>query len=251
MTTLVTLSSKDGIVMAADSRVTTVDLNTRRILDTHDDLEKIMRVGVGTGVSYWGQITLAGHRVDRHIERAVGTIGSEATPDVVAKALRDYFTAISPPIRNEFGIHVAGYEMSRDGSKVPRIRHVFHTAPWPAGRIVNESSNLEYHNGSVRVSLGAYDPHIALFNGVNAIPNLLFLAMPQIIRSEIRLDVLALEETIELAEAMVDMTKATLRFYFRGGPTPQRIPQLTGGKTVVAALTRTTGFRWIRRLMEA
>lgn len=251
MTTLVTLAARDGIVMAADSRVTTVDPGTRQILEDYDDAEKVVRAGGGVGVSYWGEITIAGHRIDWHIERVLEKASSDASVDDLAAALQAHFAKIIPPLQNEFGLHVAGYARGSKAEDAPRIRHVFHTRAFTAGDIVNEDSNRERHDGSKLVPYPTYQPYLALYNGINVIPNLLFRAMPMILQSEIRLDMLSLEESIDLAGAMVDITKAVLPFYFRPGPSPERIHQLTGGQTIVATIAPQAGFRWVKRLQDA
>lgn len=206
MTIVLTISSPEGIVMAADRRITQIQNRTIRNVDERDKL--IVLGDCRIAVAYWGLATLNGNRITDHIESVKNSMEDcedQITVDAFAERITEYFQEFNPP--TAMGFHIAGYLGNN-----PKIRHVFHQDWHDTNEFTNEETNIEFHDhqGNRRPHTPSEDyiPFLSLFNGDNVIVQSLLLSIPGFHGSPYTLDLekFSLNETVELVKLLTSVT---------------------------------------------
>lgn len=129
MTLLLTECSNAGIVMAADSTITMLDINGRILERDKQDWLKVIRIpGIKATVGYWGFIgKVYPSRFDIWLQKMVSRISSG---DLVtfAQQLTEMLNEAAggrPLHENEcVGFHLAGYHPWSDGVRRPYFIHI-------------------------------------------------------------------------------------------------------------------------------
>jgi len=247
MTATLTLSCSEGIVLAADRRITLVD-GYGNISGFKDNVDKIFKFSaLPIGASYWG---LASFGSDTMLDRLAAFEKKQVTcndnVDTVSEKLEKYLESFDPKIENSMGVHLAGF--CRSGDDVyPQLRHVFHVSWHRNGEFTNENSNQEYYEPDGTKRSFKYDPFVALFNGDNAISNAFFKFLPVVYpsrRRQIILDLLSLDEGVRFAKLVINTSGGVLDFLFTLDQ-KKVIPGVRG--LMVAKITDKSGFEWVEK----
>lgn len=211
LTIVLTISSPQGIVMAADRKITRIENGTIEDLGVRDKL--IILDEHQIAVAYWGLATLNRVRITDHIDSIRASMldsGEQITVNTFAEEMMEYFQQFSPP--TSMGFHIAGYLDNN-----PQIRHVFHVDWHGLNEFTNEDSNVESHNQGIRrphTRSEDYIPYLSLFNGDNTIIQSLLLSIPAFHGSPYTLDYerFSLAETEELVKLLTSLTIYLPRF---------------------------------------
>ncbi|GEM_PF-7132646 len=242
MTTIVTLSCPEGIVMGADSRIR--DKVTNQITD---DVLKIIKVeNFDIAISYWGEAPVGNKFLDI-LKEFQQNLCEDETVDSITEKLRLYLEQKFPDYDNkEMGFHIAGMILE-NGSNKPRIKHVFHVSWCEKGKFINENSNQEYHKGPIKLTYECERKYIPLFNGENSIANGFFNLIPQAFGDrQILLEKFNIEMCERLANLIITVNDSVLEFYYSIDQQPRQANRVTGGEPVIIAITR-DGFRDLKR----
>ncbi len=129
MSLIVTVSTKEGIVLAGDSRTTLFKPITsnnavlgEQLLTLSDTAYKVFQFNQSIGISTCGGAHVSGLSVSAHIENLrLHLKGEDVTVDILSDNLINYF--LSLPNCPEIAFHVAGYEISNN-SKRQRLQKV-------------------------------------------------------------------------------------------------------------------------------
>lgn len=247
MTATLTLSCSEGIVLAADRRITLVDGNGN-VSGYEDNVDKIFKFSaLPIGASYWGLASFGSDTILDRLDKFEKTqVTCNDDVNTVSEKLKRYLESFTPKIEGSMGIHLAGF--CRNGNNVyPQLRHVFHVSWHRIGEFTNENSNQEYHLPDGTKRSFKYDPFIALFNGDNAIANAFFNFLPVIYpsrRRQIILDLLGLDEGVRLAKLIIKTSGDILDFLF----SLDQKKVITGVRgLMVAKITQKNGFEWVEK----
>ncbi len=129
MSLIVTVSTKEGVVLAGDSRTTLFKPLTSKdvvigeqLLTLNDTAYKVFRFNQSIGISTCGGAHVFGMSVSAHIENIRLQLGKEDIPvDVLSSNLIAYFSAL--PDCPEIVFHIAGYDVDNN-SKYKRLQKV-------------------------------------------------------------------------------------------------------------------------------
>lgn len=243
MTSTITLSCPDAIILASDRRCT-IPYND---VNYEDNVDKVFRISkLPIGVSFWGTSSFGSMDISEHLKKfEKDFVDNTDNVDSIAQKLLNYFESIQPYIDKKMGLHIAGY--CKDGEEpYPQLRHVFHESWHQPGKFTNENSNQEYHlptNGQRILYTHGYDPYIALYNGDRAIANAYFSFLPTIYPTKrIILDKLNTDQCIGLAKLVITTTDKILDYMHTIDQT-ERIHGVKG--LMIAKITTQKGFEWI------
>ena len=248
MTSTLTLTCPEGIVLATDMRIIKIDPETGEIINHLDGINKIYHVKkTNIGISYWGLAKLGEELILRHLKNLEEKkLDKDDSVDATAEKLKDYLESLSPPINDVMGIHVAGFTKEKSNEH-PRLHHVFHWSWHKPGEFSNENCHEEYHfsNGD-RVQFNKRREYPVLFNGDNLVANALFNYAPRI-KSYYRIltHKLKLKECIELADLVINTSIQRLHYFFDTRHF-EKIKPTVGGGVLKASITPTEGFKWIK-----
>jgi hypothetical protein len=244
MTIILTISSKEGIVMSADRKISVMENQQIRDVGSRDKI--IVFDNYRIAVSYWGLATLQSIQMREHlrnIESQMLENGEPINVDSFASKLKEYLQNYTPRIN--MGFHVAGYLDDK-----PKVRHVFHENWHSPNEFTNEESNIESHNETGnRISHTPsedYIPYLSLFNGDNAVIQSLLLTLPAFRGSNYSLDLLTLNETTELAKLLISTT-VNLQHFLRGY---RRVGRTCGNGIDIVEITSSTINRVERNLQN-
>lgn len=119
MSLIVTVSTKEGLVMAGDSRTTLSKPITSNVgvvghqhLALSDTAYKIFRFNRNIGIAICGGAHVSGLSMSSHIENLRLQTKDDVTVDILCEKLRDFFLAMSDC--PEICFHVAGYDIVND-----------------------------------------------------------------------------------------------------------------------------------------
>jgi hypothetical protein len=242
MTIILTVSSRDGIVMAADRKISTIEGHRIRDIGSRDKIVLFEEEGIVA--SYWGLATLQDRPMREHLMTVKTRMLEAEQPlnvDTFSEQLLQHLQRHTP--QRNMGIHVAGYLENR-----PKIRHVFHVDWHTTNGFTNEESNVAFHNVEGRrvphTGSEDYVPYISLFNGDNAIVQSMLLSIPAFRGLNYALDyeTLSLKETVSLAELLVSTT-IHLQKFLRGY---RRVGRTCGNGLDIATITP-SGVEWAGR----
>ncbi|MBI2548231.1 hypothetical protein HYW21_02675 [Candidatus Woesearchaeota archaeon] len=157
MTITITVSCKDGIIMFADRKITSLSQGTNY---SRDKLVRFARVAC----SYHGLANGAdGSPMFKAISRAVDS--NDANVDIIAEKLFFFLNNEELPRRclDESGIYVAGF----DDLGQPQVYHLFFHKN--IGNVKKELYNVEHHDkGGNYIKKPKRQNYFALFNGANS-----------------------------------------------------------------------------------
>lgn len=118
MSFVITIAVREGIVMAADSRLT-LTIKDPNLIDPTSKVERLISVPQTDavnklflaqkriGISTFGTADIKGVPISGFIDSFVRTIGPDQTPEQVADSIKAFFRAIDPKL--DIWFHVAGY----------------------------------------------------------------------------------------------------------------------------------------------
>ena len=245
MTSSITLSCPEGIVLAADRRCTI--LLGDGAVKFKENIDKIFpSKKIQAGYSCWGQASIDGVDIEDHLEKfeAENVVKTDDVNTVAGK-LWKHLESLQKIDDLSMGIHVAGYCKDKE-SLYPQIRHVFHEKWYGRGKFTNENSNEEYHLPDGQKKQYKYDPFIALYNGERAVANAYFDLLPKIYPNKARiiLDLLSLDQCIRLARQIIITNGELLDFVHT---LDQKKPIQSVHGIAIAKITKEKGFEWVER----
>lgn len=206
LTIVLTIASRDGIVMAADRRITQIRNQTIQLIDEREKLIILNENRIA--IAYWGLATLNGVRMSDHIgsiKNSMEENEEEINVDSIAERISNYFQQYDLP--QPMGFHIAGYLNHR-----PKIRHVFHQNFHEPNEVTNEETNIEFHdiqgNRQPHTPTEDYVPYLSLFNGDNVIVQSLLLSLPGFFGQIYNVDLarFSLDETQKLVKLLSSIT---------------------------------------------
>ena len=127
MSFVITIAVREGIVMAADSRLT-LTFKDPNFTDPNSKVERLISVPQSDatnklflaqnriGISTFGAGDINGVPISGFIESFIRTIGPDNNPEQVADSIKDYFRGIAPNLDAWF--HIAGYSDSQGGDQL-------------------------------------------------------------------------------------------------------------------------------------
>lgn len=242
MTSTFTILCPQGVVMAADSRISRqLDPNDPWKLDFKDDCEKICQIeGTNVAISYWGQATFQGRKMLEVLnDFTEQKVKENDDVNSVAEKIKMHFEGMKDIVKYRMGLHVAGHTKEN-----PRLRHIFHEFWNATGQFVNEDCHIEYHLPyGDKVLYRQPKDYPALFNGDNLIANALFNYAPQfrpyyaIIPHQ-----LILHDCVDLAKLIINTSIHRLNYYFDQRMQYNKVPKTVGGPIYIATVTQKEGF---------
>jgi len=246
-TSTFTILCPQGIVMAADSAATERNPLTNEITNIIPDFRKIYHISkTSFGISCWGQGIIQNKTIMEFLSEFENSCVEKGDNiDQVAEKLSEQLRKAKPEVQNRMGLHLAGYHI-KDDKAIPQLRHIFHERWHSKGDFTKENCHEEAHLNGKRIPFKSYVPYPPLFNGDNAIANCLINFIPAMTdgKQRIQPDSLTLEECLELAELVVGMSIKRLNYYVDSES--RKVPKTVGGKVLVAKITPTKGFEWVK-----
>ena len=237
--------------MAADSVATIRNTFSHEIEGYIDNIQKIYKISkTNFGVSYWGLGGVEGKSVLEFLTDFEKSVSATDTLDQVAQKLTSRLSTTLPTNQYRMGLHIAGYVTDGDTS-IPQLRHIFHEAWHKPGQFVCENCNKESLAKDVRIEFYSPANYLALFNGDNTVANCLFNYIPAMTQNQHRIqpESLTIEECLELAEMVVGIAIQRLQYYV--DTEYRKVPQTVGGKVIIAKITSTNGFEWVKNEIGA
>ena len=229
MTSTITVTCPDGVVLGADKYITYPMTPDRRVLK-HEIAKKIyLSTKINAGISFWGLAEYGSTKgTDFLKEFDENDLSSNDFVDEIASKLKEKLEAITPKIKRRCGFHVAGYSKS---TQKPKLRHIFHENWHDDGQFTNEDCHKEYH-ASVgnRVVYRYAKDFPVLFNGDNFIANALF-NFAKLLRPNIRIIPrrLSLKECTEIVALIISTSINRLDYYFDLSKYEKIDPDVGGG----------------------
>lgn len=249
MTLLITMATKNGIVMGADSKISTWDPTTRKFITPQSlDATKIIRMkDHHMAASFWG-------KYDIHLRHGTGTVRKHLINDIFPTFLNnllpdDNVDTASEKFRNyintnvdlsklrdfAFGVHMAGY-ISKDGKKEPKVRHVClspndNKDPHQADHNKFKSNDESQNSGN--------PPYAMVFNGFYYVVNALVNWVRQNygdIYSMFNPQRMTLEQAINFTRYLINITKGFQKY--------ARAPELVGGGIKILTLNEKGDYGW-------
>lgn len=252
MSLVVAVAVADGIILAADSRTTTCDLQGQYRIST-DYCEKLFEVA-GYGVGTAGYAVLNGKTIANHVGEFAKTVPNPIAFDDFSMQLTTYFM-------NAYAEHIKAFPQGRAQPDAPVVE--FLVAGYEGGQprvdyiLLYEPSptNAAGYNTRVQIPPGAFS---AAWLGMSeTLQKLFFGYAPSLVgQLPAPVDLLfrqrahnvpfafySLQDALNLAAFCVDVTIRWQRFSLsRNGPESANV----GGFTEFAKVSP-AGFAWIRR----
>ncbi len=125
MTLILTERSSMGIVMAADSAVTTTNTRTGHIVARPNQAQKLHRIPyLNAGISCWGVGSISGTPTDQWLSNFIDAHQNINNLGAFARELaRQLNTELTPRAGGSLGLHLAGYEMFNN-NPTPSFYHI-------------------------------------------------------------------------------------------------------------------------------
>lgn len=237
MSFIITLYTREGIVMASDSRLTLnseqQDQNGQRVLlaaGMSDSNYKTFLAKKGIGISTFGQADINGNPISGYIQSFIDqNVDNDINVADFANALNDHFRTFEPI--PDVGFHISGYQLE-DGINKPKV---FRVAPF---HNQVELKNPENKNGETQGATwdGEVDILYRLIQPVyvQAEENN-YQPLPQF---PIPWQFFTLQDAIDFAVFALQTTIDCVRFFPR--------PKTVGGPIDVLVMTRDKAF-WVNR----
>lgn len=247
MTSTFTILCPYGIVLGADSAVTTRNPLTGKVDGIKTGFRKVGSISYNRfGFSCWGLGKINSQLLTEFLEDLYKETFSSDTIDKVANNISISLSNITPSISNRIGIHLAGYCSNNRGVPAPQLRHIFHESWHNPGQFVVENCHAESLTANGRVAFANYEPYPVLFNGDNTVANCLVNFIPIMTNKSQQIipGALKLSECENLTELVVGIAIQRLNYYV--DPNYALIDKTVGGKVTMARIIKNKGFEWIK-----
>lgn len=249
MTLLITMATKNGIVMGADSKISTWDPTTKKFITPQSlDATKIIELkDHHMAVSFWGQLdihlkhgarTVRKHLINDIFSTFLNNLLPDDNVDTVSEKFRDYINStvdLSKLKDFAFGVHMAGY-ISKNGRKEPKVRHVCLSSgdnkdPHQADPNKFKSNDESQNSGN--------PPYAMVFNGFYYVVDALVNWIRQNygdIYSMFSPKKMSLDQAINFTKYLINITKG---FQSYTGASP-----LVGGSVKILTINKKSDYRW-------
>jgi hypothetical protein len=252
LTSTLTILCPQGIVMAADSVATKRNPHSNEIEEYIPDFQKIYKISkTNFGVSCWGLGKIGDKTMSEFLTQfEESSVSSTDTLDQVAEKLTTLLSTALPTNQYRMGLHLAGYVTNED-KRIPQLRHIFHETWHKDGQFVCENCHKESLAEGARIEFYNNVPYLALFNGDNTVANCLFIFIPAMTKHQQKIQPasLTIKECLELAEMVVGVAIQRLHYYV--DTEYRKVPKTVGGKVVIAKITPSNGFEWVKNEIGA
>jgi hypothetical protein len=269
MTIAISLKVNDGIVLAADSASTVVTQNpdgSMGVLNVYNNANKVFNIvkGLPIGAVTWGAGSIGNSSISTLMKDfrqsltpmsgADQPVNSETyTIRDVAQRLRQfifedrYIAAFDKwPVKPQLGFIVAGYSASGDMAEEYRIEAADVGLTGPTALREDDEAGVAW-NGQIeaiqRLLLGFGTGLPVVLRENLGVPEEEISPALEVIRQALNLPIVVsampLQDAIDLAEFLVDLTMKVSRFS-PGAPT-------VGGPIEIAAISKHEHFKWIDR----
>ncbi|MDH4099183.1 MAG: hypothetical protein OEV28_01250 [Nitrospirota bacterium] len=247
----ITVSTSEGIVIAADSRVTyfTEDKGKGYITRTAtDDAQKVFRLGDFVGATYSGKASIGDRNINSIIQefRGDNNIGDTSNTDVTVIAQRLYDFVREKYLRAFMGTQVEPLELTVSGYDENREKRAYTIIVSPLGALKEEIKEFRDFGARWR---GQTDVVTRMIKGVD---NKLLPKLSDKSRAEaeklaynIPFKYLTLQDGIDFAIFMI-RTSIDMQRFADGTVGEPGAVQGVGGPIDVAIITP-DGFRWIQK----
>lgn len=248
MTLLITMATKSGIVMGADSKISMWDPNKKIFIPNQSYANKIISMqDHHMAVSFWGLLdihlksdncTIRRHLIDNIFKDFSATLSKADDIDIVSKKFRDYLNnTLDFSKLNDFpfGVHMAGY-ISENGNRKPKIRHVCLSPGDNKDPDQKDPSKFKSNDESNNCS---EPPYAMVFNGfyyiVNALVNWIRLYHSDIYSmfSPKQMDI---NKGISLTKYLINITKGFQNYVHS--------PKLVGGSVKILTINERCQYSW-------
>ncbi|MCK9375655.1 MAG: hypothetical protein M0P73_05845 [Syntrophobacterales bacterium] len=248
MTLLITMATKSGIVMGADSKISMWDPKKKVFTSDRSYATKIIAIeDHHMAVSFWGLLdihlknntgTIRRHLIDNIFKNFSASLSKDDDVDTVSEKFRDYLNKtvdFSKLSDFPFGVHMAGY-ISENGTKKPKIRHVCLS---PGDNKDPNQQDISKFKSNDESNNCSEPPYAMVFNGfyyiVNALVNWIRLYHSDIY-SMFTPQKMNIGQAISLTKYLINITK--------GFQTYVRAPKLVGGSVKILAINERGQFSW-------
>ncbi|MFX0206668.1 MAG: hypothetical protein ACFFDT_11840 [Candidatus Hodarchaeota archaeon] len=236
MTSTITITHEDGVVMGSDQLIT-YPVDPNRQVFAHIVRDKIYQTERNNvGLSFWGLGDYAetdGFHFLEEFDRNM--LSKDDFVDEIASKLKEKLETLG--IKRRCGFHIAGYSKSNR----PKLRHIFHENWHDKGKFIDEDCHKEFHD-SLGNTISYRHPRDfpVLFNGDNFIANALFnFGKLDSDRPYIRIipRKLTFQQCIEVAALIINTSINRLDYYFDMRKFEKIDPDV-GGDVSILLLTR-------------
>jgi hypothetical protein len=251
MTLVITMAIKSGIVMGADSKISTWDPITKKFLtpQTLDATKNIPIKHHHMAASFWGQldvpVKLGNRTVHRHLINDVfpsfmKKVATADNVDTISEKYRNYINS-EVDVRNlefPFGIHMAGYTL-RNGKKEPKIRHVCLSRGDDKDPIQKDPEKFKSNDESQNCG---NPPYAMVFNGFYYIVNALVNWVRQNcgdIYSMFNPQLMSIDQGINFTKYLINITKGFQKY--------AGSPALVGESVKILTINEKGVFTWYRQ----
>jgi len=243
MTSTFVVLCPEGVVIAADSRITyQLHPQNHWKIGHIDNVQKIFHLKEPNVCgSYWGLAEIQGKPILQHLQDfEKSQLSRSDDVDSIAKKMKTYLENIAPKIERRMGLHITGYI-----DNTPKLRHVFHEFWHINGEFVNEDCHAECYLPPLGNKVMYREPkeYPVLFNGDNLVANALFNYAPKFPPySAIVPHKLSLGDCVELAKLIIGMSIHRLNYFFDQRMQQNKVPKTVGGPIYIATITPEKGF---------
>lgn len=247
----ITVSTGEGIVIAADSRVTYFTEDKGKGYITRiatDDAQKVFRLGDFVGATYSGKASIGDRNINSIIQEFRGdySIGDTSNTDVTVIAQKLYEFIREKYLREFMGTNVEPLELTVSGYDENRGKRAYTIIVSPHGALMEEIREFKDFGARWR---GQTDVITRMIKGVD---NKLLPRLSEKSRSEaeklaynIPFKYLTLQDGIDFAIFMI-RTSIDMQRFADGTMGEPGAVQGVGGAVDVAIITP-DGFRWIQK----
>lgn len=231
MSLVVTLNIREGIVIAADSRLTLNATNTQPdnqiihvAIGISDNNRKLFTTPNNIGIAAFGQADIQGVPIAGFIDTFIALLPPGHTTQQVARDILQHFSAMNPVPKTSF--HVAGYN-----SSVPPSQEV-----WIVD-VANNKIDQQVKPDTQGMAFGGEADVVARLMQPVALqsPDNTWQALPPV---SVPINFFTVQDAIDFAVYLIRTTIDTIRFQSR--------PKTVGGPIDVLVI-RPGGYEWVSR----
>lgn len=248
MTLLITMATKSGIVMGADSKISMWDPKTKMITSNRSYATKIIPIqDHHMAVSFWGLLdiplksnkgTIRRHLINNIFKHFSDSLSKDDDVDIVSEKFRDYLNKTVDFSKLDdfpFGVHMAGY-ISENGKKKPKIRHVCLSPGDSKDHDQQDPSKFKSNDES---NYSSEPPYAMVFNGfyyiVNALVNWIRLYHSDIY-ALFTPKQMNIGKAISLTKYLINITKGFQNYV--------QAPKLVGGSVEILIINDRGRYSW-------
>lgn len=244
MTLVITMATKNGIVMGADSKISMWDPKNKKYLKPKVG-NKIITIEKNLmAASFWGQLDidlkngLRRHLINNIFHNFLISLSKNDDVDSVSEKFRDHLneTVDFKKLKGSaFGVHMAGYKC-RNGNKEPKVRHVCFSPDDDKDHDQRNSSKLKSNDES---KYSSNPPYAMVFNGfyyiVNALINWIRI-YDNDLYAMFNPTHRSIGQAINLTKYLINITKGFQNYV--------RAPKLVGGSVKILAINEKGQYSW-------